>query len=590
MKLRTRLFFSFTSLITVAMLGLVLALISVMQIARTQDRLIEHNFLIIEINQKLRMNLGNHMAAILEQQADPQVLQAAREGFESTLQGALQRMPPGEDRMAYESVRERFQGYLGAVQQGEMVYSLRGESQFSTAFRGLRDHLLSMQEQSLRTIREESSHSRERAELVATLLGLIAVAVLLIGFITANGLARRFGTPIEGLATAADRIGQGDFDITLPKSSVSEMSALSRRFGLMAESLRQFRSTDVQALAAGQRRLQAVLDSIDDGLLIFDRQGLLEHLNPVALRQLGWDGRNLGMTLGRALQNPELDRLLQVILEGGYLDHAPDDLAIEAQGEVRLLTYSLTPVSHAEGYIIGAVMVLRDVTEQRAFERLRSEFVLRASHELRTPVTGMHMAFGLLRERLSFDPESREIDLMNTVEEEMQRLVRLINDLLNFSRYQNGMQTLERAPCDLPELLEKARGRFVEQAAARQVVIECEAQEPLPRLQLDRAQISRVLDNLVDNALRHSKQSGRIRLQARRHGERVILSVEDNGEGIPFGQQARIFEPFVQVGRKKGGAGLGLALCKEIVQLHGGRIGVYSRPGQGTQFYFALPL
>src|SRR5690606_1347652 len=170
------------------------------------------------------------------------------------------------------------------------------------------------------------------------------------------------GTPIEGLATAADRIGQGDFDITLPKSSVSEMSALSRRFGLMAESLRQFHSTAVQALAAGQRRLQAVLDSIDDGLLIFDRQGLLEHLNPAALRQLGWDGRNLGMTLGRALQNPELDRLLQVILEGGYLDHAPDDLAIEAQGEVRLLTYSLTPVSHAEGYIIGAVMVLRDVT------------------------------------------------------------------------------------------------------------------------------------------------------------------------------------------------------------------------------------
>src|SRR5690606_25721095 len=169
-------------------------------------------------------------------------------------------------------------------------------------------------------------------------------------------------------------------------------------------------------------------------------------------------------------------------------------------------------------------------------------------------------------------------------------LVRLINDLLNFSRYQNGIATLERAPCDLEELLERVQERFVEQAAAQQVILECEAQLPLPRLQLDRAQITRVLENLVDNALRHSKKSGRIRLQARRHGERVILSVEDNGEGIPFGQQARIFEPFVQVGRKKGGAGLGLALCKEIVQLHGGRIGVYSRPGQGTQFYFALPL
>ena len=90
--------------------------------------------------------------------------------------------------------------------------------------------------------------------------------------------------------------------------------------------------------------------------------------------------------------------------------------------------------------------------------------------------------------------------------------------------------------------------------------------------------------------LDHTTGGGRIRLHARRHAERVIISVEDNGEGISYGQQARIFEPFVQVGRKKGGAGLGLALCKEIVQLHGGRMGVFSRPGQGTQFYMALPV
>lgn len=117
-----------------------------------------------------------------------------------------------------------------------------------------------------------------------------------------------------------------------------------------------------------------------------------------------------------------------------------------------------------------------------------------------------------------------------------------------------------------------------------------EIQAPLPRLNADQQQLERVLDNLIDNALRHTGPGGQIRLQARRHGERVIISVEDNGEGIAYGQQGRIFEPFVQVGRKKGGAGLGLALCKEIVQLHGGRMGVYSRPGQGTQFYLALPL
>jgi NtrC-family two-component system sensor histidine kinase KinB len=235
-------------------------------------------------------------------------------------------------------------------------------------------------------------------------------------------------------------------------------------------------------------------------------------------------------------------------------------------------------------------MVLHDVTEQRAFERVRSEFVLRASHELRTPVTGMHMAFGLFRERAHFAADSREADLLDTVNEEMQRLMQLINDLLNFSRYQNGLQKLSLAPCAVDTLLEQARQRFTEQAEEQNIVLLIEMQEPLPHLHADHTQLDRVLDNLLDNALRHTPENGLIRLQARRHGERVIVSVEDNGEGIAYGQQGRIFEPFVQVGRKKGGAGLGLALCKEIVQLHGGRIGVYSRPGQGTQFYMALPL
>jgi NtrC-family two-component system sensor histidine kinase KinB len=219
---------------------------------------------------------------------------------------------------------------------------------------------------------------------------------------------------------------------------------------------------------------------------------------------------------------------------------------------------------------------------------VRSEFVLRASHELRTPVTGMHMAFGLFRERAHFPPESREADLLNTVNEEMQRLMQLINDLLNFSRYQNGLQKLTLAPCSIEDLLEQAQIRFTDGAQEKGVELLVEVQGSLPRLQADQPQLDRVLDNLIDNALRHTASGGLIRLQARRHGDRVIISVEDNGEGIAYGQQGRIFEPFVQVGRKKGGAGLGLALCKEIVQLHGGRMGVYSRPGQGTQFYMTL--
>ena len=591
MKLRTRLFLSISALMTVALLGLLLGLVSVMQMARSQESLIRHNFITLDIGLKLRQNLGDQLVMLLRTTPDRAALAQNQAQFQELLDQGIDHDQQTNTNSGFEKARLDYEQFLNALQRAEdPTNALTDDKNVTSAFNTLRNGLLNAHRQALENISQAESASRSRALWVAALIGLVGLAVLAIGFVTAHGIARRFGAPIEALAKAADKIGQGDFEVTLPISSAAEMNQLTRRFGIMAEALRKHQLTNVDELLAGQQRLQAVLDSIDDGLLMIDRQGRLEHLNPVAQRQLGWEESKLGQGLGEALQRPELDEQLHLVLRGGTLERAPEDLSIEIDGDARLLTYSLTPVSHTKGHILGAVMVLHDVTEQRAFERVRSEFVLRASHELRTPVTGMHMAFGLLQERVHFAPESRETDLLKTVNEEMQRLMQLINDLLNFSRYQNGLQKLTLAPCDVNELLNEARERFAESAREQDVVVLLEMQEPLPRLQADKAHLERVLDNLLDNALRHTPQSGLIRLQARRHGERLIISVEDNGEGIAYEQQARIFEPFVQVGRKKGGAGLGLALCKEIVQLHGGRMGVYSRPGQGTQFYMALPL
>jgi NtrC-family two-component system sensor histidine kinase KinB len=591
MKLRTRLFLSISALITVALLGLLLGLVSVMQMAKSQEALIQHNFISLDLGLKLRQNLGDQLVMMLKDDPPQPALSQTQQQFQTLLAQGIDHDQQTNTQNGFEQARLDYQQFLEAYDRSKSAAQpISDNVDVSTRFNALRNGLLTAHRQALDNISHSESAARSHALWVSGLLGLVGLAVLGIGFITAHGIANRFGAPIEALAKAADKIGQGNFEVTLPISSAAEMNLLTRRFGVMAEALRQHQVTNVDELLAGQQRLQAVLDSIDDGLLMIDRQGHLEHLNPVAQRQLGWEEDRLGLGLGEALGRPELDEQLYLVLRGGTLERAPEDLSIEIDGEARLLTYSLTPVSHTKGHILGAVMVLHDVTEQRAFERVRSEFVLRASHELRTPVTGMHMAFGLLQERVHFPAESREADLLKTVNEEMQRLMQLINDLLNFSRYQNGLQKLTLAPFDVSELLEESRVRFADQAQEQDTILLVEMQEPLPRLHADKAQLERVLDNLLDNALRHTPQGGLIRLQARRHGERLIVSVEDNGEGIAYGQQARIFEPFVQVGRKKGGAGLGLALCKEIVQLHGGRMGVYSRPAQGTQFYMALPL
>ncbi|OAK62235.1 PAS domain-containing sensor histidine kinase [Pseudomonas putida] len=588
MKLRTRLFLSISALVTVALLGLLLGLVSVLQMATMQQQLVRDTTHSLEVGLKLRQNLGEQLNLILDDDTAPENLRSLQDNFQSLLAKGLEQ---GGERTGFGKANSNYQAFLQAYRDSPAPARSMGVDQpLGAAFNQVRTDLIDSHRQALDLITRSEERSRDRALLVSGVLGLMGLVVLVLGFISAHNIARRFGQPIEALAKAADQLGKGNFDVTLPVTQAAELNQLTRRFGLMADALRKHQATNVDELLAGQQRLQAVLDSIDDGLLIIDRQGRLEHLNPVAQRQLGWNDSRVGSSLAEALQRPELEQQLRQVLRGGSLDRPPDDLNMEVDEESRLLTYSLTPVSHPQGPILGAVMVLHDVTEQRAFERVRSEFVLRASHELRTPVTGMHMAFGLLRERVKFPPEARENDLLETIGEEMQRLTQLINDLLNFSRYQSGLQKLELAPCAIDELVERAQLRVADQAAHKQIELVSDLEQPLPRIQADPAQLDRVLDNLLHNAIRHTPKGGRIRLHARRHAERVIISVEDNGEGIAYGQQGRIFEPFVQVGRKKGGAGLGLALCKEIVQLHGGRMGVFSRPGQGTQFYMALPV
>ena len=591
MNLRSRLFISSSALLTVALVGLLLGIFSVLQLTQVQSQAMTRNLEIIDASLGLRQELGKQVILLLAEDLDREALKASDRQFKDWLQRAAQSATDDSDRQAIAEVERAYGNFDDLLAKPLTVRrELLSNDSFGRAIEALRDRINAVQMRYVSAVEQEEARARERAWLIAGLLGLIGLAVLVIGFVTAHSIAQRFGRPIEALARAADQIGQGDFQVTLPLTPVAEMSALSQRFGLMAEALREFKSSDVAALQAEQQRLQAVLDSIDDGLLIFDCAGRVEHFNPVAQRQLGWSDAQLGQTLDVALQRADLAEQLHKVLQGESLDELLDDVQVQVDGEKRLLAYSLSGVSHSEGRLMCAVMVLRDVTEQRAFERVRSEFVLRASHELRTPVTGMLMAFSLLQERVQFPAESREADLLSTVDEEMHRLLRLINDLLNFSRYQNGLQTLELSNCALEPLLLQTQQRFSAQAAELQISLACEVHGELPDVQIDPLQIERVLDNLIGNALRHSHPGGQIRLQARQQDDRVVLSVEDNGEGIAYRQQTRIFEPFVQVSRKKGGAGLGLALCKEIVQLHGGQIGVHSRAGQGAQFYVALPV
>lgn len=213
----------------------------------------------------------------------------------------------------------------------------------------------------------------------------------------------------------------------------------------MADALRRLRAMDLERVVNEQRQSEAVLQSIDDGLVIFGQDACVQRLNPVAARQLGVTAEAcVGRALGELLNHPTLDVDLHRCLRGE--GSAGRELSVDTNGSQRYLAISIVPISSDRHRRQGAVMVIRDITEHKAFEQLRTEFVLGASHELRTPVTSLRMGLGMLTEKRLFTEGSREQELLATVNEELERLMRLVNDLFDLSRLQAGRQALELEP------------------------------------------------------------------------------------------------------------------------------------------------
>ncbi|HET9835401.1 MAG TPA: ATP-binding protein [Rhodanobacteraceae bacterium] len=434
------------------------------------------------------------------------------------------------------------------------------------------------------------THFGRLGHVASVLLWAGGILLILAGTWLSLNLATSIARPLEQIAAATRSISAGHFDVRVAGATYREGDTLGASFNEMAEALAAFHASDVNRLLSEQRRNETVLNSIDDGLVILNEHVRIERLNPIAARQFGTTVENaLGKSLDAVLGRDEFDAHARLCLQHAHpTGHAAALEVSLGEGVLRReLRCSFMPFTDSRS---GLVLVVRDVTAERRFARERNEFVLRASHELRTPLTGLRMALDLLSERAHFEPKSREADLLQTVREETARLTSLLHSLLDISRLRGPIRPVQ--PCKLAQAARAALQRFAIRARAKRIELRGQVASDLPDIRIDPAECDRVLDNLLDNALRHAPAGGSVVLSlAIADGSNELeLCVSDNGEGIAAHELQRVFDPFVQVGEKHGAAGLGLTLCREIVERHGGRIQARSVPGVETRFCVHLPL
>lgn len=349
-------------------------------------------------------------------------------------------------------------------------------------------------------------------------------------------------------------------------------------------------------------KLDAVLSSLSEGVYQLDEKGLLRYMNPAGEDILGYKTSEIIQKNMHDLVHYKLPDgtprpretcdLLKVMTEGVRFETREDYFVRKDQTCIPV-QISSSPLI-AQGKIIGAVVSFKDISERQAIEKRMSEFYSTVSHELRTPLTSIRAALGLMEGGAAGPLSERALKLVKVGSQESQRLVRLINDILDMKKLESGKFELHLQNVPVRELIMDTLTNLESSSAERKVRLSMSSDSGAATAYCDRDRIVQVLTNLVGNAVKFSPENSAVLVSSAQQDGEVEFCVRDSGPGITGEQAAKLFQMFHQIDssdtRSKGGTGLGLAISKAIVEQHGGRIGVRSVVGEGATFWFTLPI
>jgi two-component system, NtrC family, sensor histidine kinase KinB len=417
--------------------------------------------------------------------------------------------------------------------------------------------------------------------------------LLLLGTLLAWMLASNLSRPLAELSDHLRSFSLRGPSVRLGEQPLAELQTVASEFNRMAERLEQFERLNVGRLIYEKGKTEAIIESLEDGIVLIDPDGIVTHMNEVAGIILGIEREEaLGSAFDDLSSNsPHYLRIRSALAHAAAQTDSSQRLEVELHVRGRDHTYVLKPVPlrQTDGGSFGTILILQDITYLRDKDRARTNLVATLSHELNTPLTSLGFCIELLLRKPELDSEQHE--LLISIQEDAVRMRRLASDLLELARGQGPAITVQSRPVDLAEMAQAVIKGFALQAEQKQVRLEAQIQRPTPQIRADPLKLSWVVSNLIANALRYTPSGGTISVSLNGTESGARLRVTDTGPGIPAQVREHLFERFAQWrvnGSEPGSAGLGLAIAKEIVDAHGGRIFVDSELGQGTSFTVEL--
>lgn len=456
------------------------------------------------------------------------------------------------------------------------------------------DATLTAARQRVDSERQESEQAVEQTINLTVLAAILTTLIaMLLGVITSVKIKKS----LNQIRAGAQRIADGNLSQAIQIKSRDELGELATSFNLMTSRLRE----SYRRLAIETQRDVALLKSMGEGLIALDEAGKVALLNSVAAEILEIDEKTaIGksakdiLTLYGKEKRPLPAELLppQVVMQSGATVNDVFGFRTKDKRQI-LININAAPVV-LEEKTVGVILILRDVTKEKEVDRMKTEFISLASHQLRTPLSAIKWFSEMMLSGDAGKLTTEQTDFAQNIADSTERMIQLVNALLNISRIESGRIMIAPQPTDLKELVSGIVNDLKAKTEDKKQTLIISVHNDLPKINIDARMIGQVYLNLLTNAIKYTPKGGEISVFVSRKGEDVISQVTDNGYGIPKAEQGRMFQKFFRATNaakvETDGTGLGLYLIKAIIESSGGKIWFESEEGKGTTFWFSIPM
>ena len=507
---------------------------------------------------------------------------------------------PGETELTAD-IRKKTERYIGSFEQNRIYLEniIVYDSLIAPQYKVLKSscyQLLNLNHKGMLIRRDETVKISDSAELYMLIISGISLIIVLIAIVKVPSL---IVNPLNEFTRKVEAIAEKKYSERIEINSANELGKLAVSFNNMASRLEEYEKSNIEMLIAEKRRAEAIVKSMIDGIIVLNEDHDIILVNNIGAELIGLpESLLLGKNMVSLSHSNSLVKNITEELPGNIIGkNKLNYIRIVFRDREEYFLKEILNVTDENNphKTLGYIIILKNVTGFKELDELKSGFVATVSHELRTPLSAMNMSLRLLQDERIGSMNDEQKRITTAMKDEVKRLLKLVNELLDLSRIESGGEILKYREVKADEIIDAAITPMLLQFEQKNIELATEIETELPGLKADANKIAWVLINLLNNAVRYSADGGKILLKVSKDEGKVIFSVKDFGTGIEPQYLSRIFEKFVQVKSKNieslnKGVGLGLAISKEFVNAHGGDIWVKSEIGKGSEFSFSIPV